>query len=76
MLIWSKICVFELRPTKFGGLVDLPKCFPKMLKKVGQSSPVLGKSGPNFKILAPISHPQGVLGGNFGMGRYGALDPT
>ena len=33
MLIWSKIFVFELRPTKFGRLVALPKGFPKMPKK-------------------------------------------
>jgi len=38
MLIWSKIFVFELRPTKFGGLVALPKGFPKVPKKVDQSS--------------------------------------
>jgi len=33
MLIRSEIFVFELRPTKFGGLVALPKGFPKMPKK-------------------------------------------
>jgi len=40
MLIWSKIFVFELRPTKFGGLVALPKGFPKMPRKVDQNPPV------------------------------------
>jgi len=50
MLIWSKIFVFELRPTKFGGLVALPKGFPKVPKKVGQSSPVSIKSGPKSKF--------------------------
>jgi len=68
MLIRSKIFVFELRPTKFGRLVALPKGFPKMPKKVGQSSPVSGKSGPKFKFRPLISPPQGVLGGNFGIG--------
>jgi len=50
MLIWSKIFVFELRLTKFGRLVALPKGFPKMPKKVGQSSPISSKSGPKFKF--------------------------
>jgi len=48
MLIWNKIFVFELRPTKFGDVVALPKGFLKMPKKVDQSSPVLAKSGPKF----------------------------
>jgi len=33
MLIRSEIFVFELRLTKFGGLVALPKGFPQMPKK-------------------------------------------
>ena len=62
MLIRSKIFVFELRPTKFGRLVALPKGFPKMSKKVGQSS--------NFdpKYL----HPRGFWG-KFGHGTIGGL---
>jgi len=59
MLIRSEIFVFELRPTKFGRLVALPKGFPKMPKKVGQSS----KFDPQYLL------PQRVWGGNFGIGR-------
>jgi len=68
MLIWSKIFVFELRPTKFGGLVALPEGFPKMPKKVDQSSSISGNSGPKFKFR-PLSPPQGVFGGNFDIGQ-------
>jgi len=50
MLIRSKIFVFELKPTKFGELLALPKGFPKMPRKVDQSSPVSGRSGPTFKF--------------------------
>jgi len=71
MLIWSEIFVFELRPTKFGRLVALPKGFPKMPKKVGQSSPASSKSGPKFKFRPPISPPQGVLGAIFASGNRG-----
>jgi len=60
MLIWSKIFVLELRHTKFGGLVALPKGFPKLPKKMGQSS--------NFdhQYLLPRVF---FWGGKFNMGR-------
>jgi len=73
MLIWSKIFVFELRLTKFGGLVALPKGFPKMPKKVGQSSPVSGKSGPKFKFRPLISSPPEGFWGQFWHGTIGGL---
>jgi len=69
MLIWSKIFVFELRPTKFGGLVALPEGFPKMPKKVDQSSPISGNSGPKFKFRPQYLLPQGVFWDNFDIGR-------
>jgi len=75
MLIRNEIFVFEFRLTKFGGLVALPKGFPKVPKKVGQSSPVSGKSGPKFKFRHPISLPPGGFGGQFWHGAIGVLRP-
>jgi len=63
MLIRSKIFVFELRPTKFGRLVALPKGFPKMPKKVGQSSPFWAKVNQSSNFDLRYLLPQGVLGG-------------
>jgi len=71
MLIRSKIFVFELRLTKFGRLVALPKGFPKMPEKVGQSSPISGKSGPKFKFRPPISPPTEGLGAILAWGDSG-----
>ena len=68
MLIRIKIFVFKLRLTKFGGLVALPNSFQRS-QKVGQSSPVSGKSGPKFKFRPLISPPPEGFGGNFGMGQ-------
>ena len=65
MLILSKIFVFELRPTKFGGLVALPEGFPKMPKKwtkvhqFQENWDQISKFDPQYLL------PQGVLGGNF-----------
>jgi len=69
MLIWSKIFVFELRPMKFGRLVAMPKGFPKLPEKGGQSLPISGKSAQisNFDPQYLLS--QEVLGSNFGMRR-------
>jgi len=75
MLIWSKIFVFELRLTKFGGLIAMPEGFPKKTKKVGQSSPISGKSGPKFKFRPRISPPPEGFGGQFWHRAIGGLSP-
>jgi len=69
MLILSKIFVFELRPTKFGGLVALPEGFPKMPKKwtkVHRFRAIVDQSS-NFDPQHLL--PQGAFGGNFDIGR-------
>jgi len=76
MLIWTNFFVFELRLTKFGGLVALPKGFSKMPGKVGQSSPVLGENGPKFKFRPPIFPPLGGFGGQFWHEEMGASGPA
>jgi len=67
--------VLELWPTIFGRLVVLRECLPMMPKYVDQSSPVLRKSGPNFKFLPLISAPPRGFGGKFCHPTIGGLCP-
>ena len=69
MLIRSEIFVFELRPTKFGGLVALPKGFPKMPKKWAKVHRFRTKMDQSSNFNPRYLLPQEVLGGNFGTGR-------
>ena len=71
-----QVVVSELWPTKFSGLVALPRAFqkckiwgwgtPQFWENVDQSS----KFDPQYLL------PQRVWGTNFDIGRYGAQGPT